>query len=195
MSTADAQVPGATMTGTAERERRFADCFDRHYPRVLAYGLRRLPDRAAAEDAAAEAFLIAWRRLDDAPADLLPWLLAITRNVIRNETRSARRRTRLAERVATDRAVTDPPRPGPVPDGGGEAPAATAAVRAALQRLSERDREILMLTSWDGLDTTRAAAVLGCSRATFAVRLHRARTRLAQALSAPAFPPMPEEPR
>jgi RNA polymerase sigma-70 factor (ECF subfamily) len=41
-----------------------------------------------------------------------------------------------------------------------------------------------MLTSWDGLDNGRAAAVLGCSPGTFAVRLHRARKRLAAALDA-----------
>jgi predicted RNA polymerase sigma factor len=48
-----------------DRDGRFAACFERHYPRVLAYGLRRLPDRAAAEDAAAETFLVAWRRFGD----------------------------------------------------------------------------------------------------------------------------------
>lgn len=185
------------MSGAADRERRFATCFDRHYPRVLAYGLRRLPDRAAAEDAAAEAFLIAWRRFDDAPADVLPWLLAIARNVIRNETRSSRRRGRLAERVAVERAVAEAP-PAPVSETGGDgtdAPGTSSAVRAALARLSDRDREVLLLTSWDGLDAGRAASVLGCSRATFAVRLHRARARLARALITPHSRTTPEEPR
>jgi RNA polymerase sigma-70 factor (ECF subfamily) len=71
-----------------DRDGRFAACFERHYPRVLAYGLRRLPDRAAAEDAAAETFLVAWRRFGDAPADQLPWLLAVARNVIFNDPRA-----------------------------------------------------------------------------------------------------------
>jgi RNA polymerase sigma-70 factor (ECF subfamily) len=48
--------------------------------------------------------------------------------------------------------------------------------------LSPRDREAVLLLGWDGLSNRQAAKVLGCSVATFAVRLHRARTRLAAAL-------------
>ncbi len=38
-----------------------------------------------------------------------------------------------------------------------------------------------MLAAWDGLDRGQAAAVLGVSSGTLAVRLHRARRRLAMA--------------
>ena len=185
MNARDAAFPAARGISAAELELRFAECFDLHYSRVVAYGLRRLVDRAAAEDAAAEAFLIAWKRFEAAPADLLPWLLAITRNVIRNESRSARRRDRLAAQVAAENAASDQPRePGSNSDPGDQA----AAVRTALKQLSDRDREVLLLTSWDGLDARRAAAVLGCSPGTFAVRLHRARARFARALRLPSTP-------
>jgi RNA polymerase sigma-70 factor (ECF subfamily) len=40
--------------------------------------------------------------------------------------------------------------------------------------------------AWHGLSPREAARVVGCSTATFSVRLHRARKRLQQALSAPA---------
>src|ERR1700722_9916592 len=101
VSTEEAAVAssGRSNAGAGDGDGRFAACFEVHYPRVLAYGLRRLPDRAAAEDAAAETFLVAWRRFGDAPSDQLPWLLAIARNVIYNVSRSARRRDRLAARV------------------------------------------------------------------------------------------------
>jgi DNA-directed RNA polymerase specialized sigma24 family protein len=66
------------------REARFDECFRQHYAHVLAYALRRLPDRSAAEDVAAETFLVAWRRLDDIPGDPLPWLLGIARHVTRS---------------------------------------------------------------------------------------------------------------
>jgi len=52
----------------------------------------------------------------------------------------------------------------------------------ALAGLRERDREVLLLVAWEGLEPARAAAALECSRAAFAVRLHRARRRLAAAL-------------
>lgn len=55
-------------------------------------------------------------------------------------------------------------------------------MRAALHRLSERDREALMLVAWHGLSGERAARAAGCTRAAFAVRLHRARARLAAQL-------------
>ena len=61
-------------------------------------------------------------------------------------------------------------------------------VRRALAGLSERDREVLMLVAWEGLDPAGAARVAGCTRATFAVRLHRARKRLDRALFALEFP-------
>jgi RNA polymerase sigma-70 factor (ECF subfamily) len=53
----------------------------------------------------------------------------------------------------------------------------------ALARLSDRDREILLLVAWEDLDPASAASALGCSRATFAVRLHRARRRLGTAIA------------
>jgi RNA polymerase sigma-70 factor (ECF subfamily) len=54
----------------------------------------------------------------------------------------------------------------------------------ALSRLSETSREALMLVAWHGLTPARAARAAGCSRGTFAVRLHRARARLAVELAA-----------
>src|SRR4051794_37726543 len=77
----------------------------------------------------------------------------------------------------------------------GEAIAEAEAVRAALSRLSPVDRETLMLVAWEELDPAAAARAAGCSRPTFAVRLHRARRRLAgelAALDAPHRPPTTE---
>lgn len=56
------------------------------------------------------------------------------------------------------------------------------AVFDALQSLSHDDQEVLMLTAWDDLDRSQAAAVLGCSPATYRMRLSRARKRFQDAL-------------
>ena len=48
----------------------------------------------------------------------------------------------------------------------------------ALGTLSTDDREALLIIAWDGLTAAQAAQVMGCSTATFNVRLHRARKRL-----------------
>lgn len=55
-------------------------------------------------------------------------------------------------------------------------------VLSALARLTDRDRDVLMLTAWDGLGTQEAARVAGCSTTAFGVRVHRARRRFTAAL-------------
>jgi RNA polymerase sigma-70 factor (ECF subfamily) len=58
-----------------------------------------------------------------------------------------------------------------------------AGLTRALARLSESDRELLLLIAWDGLSPAQAATVLAIKPATARVRLSRARRRLTQALS------------
>mgnify|MGYP000923199701 FL=1 len=59
-------------------------------------------------------------------------------------------------------------------------------VRAALATLSDRDREILLLTAWDGIDGDGLAQVLGVSRGGADAALSRARSRLRAAWRAQA---------
>ena len=53
---------------------------------------------------------------------------------------------------------------------------------SALQSLSAADQELLALVAWDGLTARESAASLGCSVSAYAMRLHRARRRLAAQL-------------
>lgn len=55
-------------------------------------------------------------------------------------------------------------------------------VNAALRRLSDADREVLLATSVDGLSLRQAASVLGVTEPTLRQRLVRARRRLEGAL-------------
>ena len=157
---------------------RFESCFRDHYVTVLAFAIRRLPDRATAEDAASETFAVVWRRRDLIPEEPLPWLYGIVLRVVANQRRSGQRRRRLDDRLeheASSRAAA----PEVV-----DALHRRDAFSRAFQRLSEDDREVLRLVAWDGLDTSEAARVLGCSAAAFRVRLHRARRQLAKQLEA-----------
>ena len=61
-------------------------------------------------------------------------------------------------------------------------------IEAALEQLPDKEREALRLLAWDGLSTAEAAVVLGCTRATLAVRMHRARRRLAEIIDGPDGP-------
>ncbi len=51
-----------------------------------------------------------------------------------------------------------------------------------------------MLVAWEGLDPGAAARASGCTRAAFAVRLHRARRRLERALAGAGYEPVTPEP-
>jgi RNA polymerase sigma-70 factor, ECF subfamily len=157
------------------RTERFEGLFREHYATVRGYALRRAPGDVA-QEVVAETFLVAWRRLDDVPDDALPWLYGVARRVLANQRRSAKRHVALERRLAEGLPAAGSADPG---EGVGDA----EFVRAALARLSERDREALMLVAWHGLTGARAARAAGCSRSAFAVRLHRARARLAAELS------------
>lgn len=146
------------------RRERFNQVFDAHFRAVSAYALRRASN-GDAEDVVAETFLVAWRRLDEVPQDAKPWLLAVARRVLANQRRAAGRRAALAERIARE--------PSRELDALAHSP-----ILQALGRLSERDREIVLLFAWEALSTDEAAATLGCSRTAAKVRLHRARRRL-----------------
>jgi RNA polymerase sigma factor (sigma-70 family) len=170
---------------TVDDSERFRALFQAHRSAVLAYARRRV-DPDAAADVVAETFLVAWRRLDAVPDDALPWLYGVARKVIGNQRRAHRRSQALVDRLgsAVVASSTDSPE---------RRYAAADALRRALAGLGERDREALRLVAWEGLDPERAAHAAGCSRAAFAVRLHRARRRLAAAMQDEQPSPVPLE--
>lgn len=160
-----------------QRRARFESLFSEHSGRVLDYALNRGMELQEAEDVLSDTFLVCWRRLDDVPADALPWLLATARKTLANHWRSKRRQDAAKARVA-DHLAQDCSGPfEPI-----EQTDRQVLLRQALAELSERDREALVLVTWDGLNNAEAAKVLGCSRAAFAVRSHRARVRLVKYL-------------
>jgi DNA-directed RNA polymerase specialized sigma24 family protein len=169
------------MTTSDDRRASFEALFRIHHAHVRAYVRRRNPG-AAADDAVAETFLVAWRRLEEIGEDPLPWLLAVARRVLANQRRGEHRRAALVGRL-TGAAAADP---------GWEPPAAMSpALAGALAGLSPREREALLLVAWEGLEPARAARAAGCSPAAFRVRLHRARRRVADRLAASRSRPHP----
>jgi RNA polymerase sigma-70 factor (ECF subfamily) len=151
----------------------FEAVYEQHASAVKGYAMRRT-DPARADDVVAEVFLIAWRRLDDIPAEPRPWLFGVARRVLANE------RRRLARQGATLHRLEPWPSAGADPV---DQPAlADRPLEDALRNLSDSDREALLLTAWEGLSHRDAARVLGVREATFTVRLHRARRRLGRAL-------------
>jgi RNA polymerase sigma-70 factor (ECF subfamily) len=145
----------------------FSAVYRECYPRVLAYAASHAGAQRA-EDITSETFTIAWRKLDQMPSNALPWLLGIARNLVL----AARRQTR--HDAIDDVPVTDDF-------------VRVVELRVALASLSDADQEVLTLIAWHGLPAAEAAQVLGCTTATFFVRLHRARRRLRAALSTSTY--------
>lgn len=156
----------------------FEALYAANHRRVLAYCARRA-SRADAWDAAAEVFAIAWRRIDEVPRDdmALPWLFAVAYRVISNQRRSQERRRRLNERVA--RLPVDA---APFPEAQLIRREEEAEMMAALERLRDADREIVLLVLWEELPRRHIAAALGISRVAVDQRYSRARRRLAAQL-------------
>lgn len=125
------------------------------------------------QDLTADVLATAWRRREDVPEGAeLPWLYRTAGYVLANHRRKGR-----------------PTPVGDVPDEVDDAdPAhlvlADDQVRRALEHLSARDRRILLLHAWDGLDGAGLAHVLGISRGGADAALSRARARLRESWDA-----------
>ena len=151
-------------------EQWFDAVFTAHGAAVHRYFLRRAPAQDA-EDLTAEVLATAWRRRDDVPrGHELPWLYRTAGYVLANH-----RRKHRAEPVD----VTQTPLTDAGADPAGQATEAQM-VRHVLAGLRPREREVLMLHAWEGLDGAQLAEVLGLSRGGAAAALSRARERLRQ---------------
>jgi RNA polymerase sigma factor (sigma-70 family) len=158
------------------REGAFEALYAGQRARVVAYVLRRCEGAEDAADVIAETFLVAWRRIDEVPAGdrARLWLYGVARRALANQRRGERRRVQLVGRLRDDIARGYAfERPS----------SASAKIAVAFRSLAERDREILALQGWEGLDPGEIAVVLGCSRNAARIRLHRARRQLAGALN------------
>lgn len=157
------------------RQERFRALYIATRPQIVAYALRRTTSAEDAADVVSETFTVAWRRLDNVPegAAGLFWCYATARRVLANLHRSSHRRAQLVERIGAHLASHA---------SSTEGDPQSIEARQALGRLSEEDRELLMLSAWEGLSSAQLACVLGCSSTAARIRLHRARSRLTAAM-------------
>jgi len=163
-------------------EERFRSLFADAYEDVLRFAKRRI-DRAQAEDVVAEAFLVAWRRIEDAPAnpgDRRAWLFGIARHCLLNDRRGQGRQRALAVRLADarpGRGQTDALDP--------ELVAFRLDLVAAWGALGAAEQEVLALAVFEGLTSRQAGRVLGVTAVAYRLRLGRARHALRRQLDRP----------
>ncbi|HWJ97032.1 MAG TPA: sigma-70 family RNA polymerase sigma factor [Acidimicrobiales bacterium] len=169
----------------------FGLLFQRHGARIHGYVLRRTGDPQAAEDIVALVFLEAWRRRGDVDLNqpsALPWLYGVAANVLRHQHRSRRR-----HQAALDRLAHLPARSPALVERQAEAAADAQRVLEQVQALPRRERDVLVLSVWEGLSHAQIAVALDTTIGTVKSRLSRARARLDpdRRPSAPSEPPSP----
>lgn len=160
-------------------EDRIAALFAKHGDAVHAYACSRA-GATLAPDIVSETFVVAWRRRDTVPDPALPWLIATARRVAATYLRSQKRQQSLLLRLQT---LADQ-QPELEPSGGLD-----PEVLRALEELSPRDREAVLLVTWWDLSNIEAARILGCTPGALGVRLYRSRQRLRERLEKRSFPP------
>ena len=138
------------------------------FPPLHRYLARRV-GASAADDLAAETFVVAfrnWGKLDPERA-VRPWLFGIAANVMRHHWRKERRMLRAYARTGVDPVYTE------------DEPAGdTRELASALAELRPDEREILLLHAWAELTDTEIAAALGIPAGTVKSRLSRTREKL-----------------
>ena len=173
----DSASIGASVTDPE----RFAEIFHRHWDEIHHYVYRRLGPEAA-EDVSAETFAIAFhgrRRYDLTRSDARPWLYGIATNVIGRHRRAERRRNQTLARANAEWIT-------PFDDG---VDARLSAQRvgprlaSALNRLSAKERDLLLLIAWADLTYEETAQALDLPLGTVRSRLHRIRKKVRRAFS------------
>jgi RNA polymerase sigma-70 factor (ECF subfamily) len=170
----DQAAVAAVRGGDVERYR---ELVERHERRVYAVAWSRLGDAALAEDAAQEAFIVAYRRLwllGDG-AKFAGWVNAIVRRVAINFGVRHRRELNRCERWALENLEFSPAEET-------DPPCAPETLRQTLAELPAAHRECLVLFYLEGKNGAEAAAALGISESALRVRLHRARAAMRERL-------------
>lgn len=154
---------------------RFTEVHDRHFAEIYRYVAGRLGAQAA-EDVAAETFLVAFDRrqtFDPARGELRAWLFGIATNLVSRHRRKEARHYRALSRLET-------PRPA---EGHENRVVVAGQLGKALARLTSGERDVLLLVALADLGYAEVAEALGISPGTVGSRLTRARKKLAPVLA------------
>lgn len=147
--------------------------FDEYWPRVRRHVACFIDNGEEVDEIAAEVFVVAWRKLNPAKPMGLRWFLRVADNKLRDVRRRGQSRTRAIEAMTRGMQA-----------GENLHPLEALALRQALQSLNARERQVVVLTYWDGLSAGEVSEVLRCSQAAVWTTLTRARQKLRGLLEA-----------
>ena len=182
----EADLVGRSQRGELDAFNRIVACYQ---DQVYNLCLRMLGSPPAAEDAAQDAFVSAFRGIRSARSDSLrPWLLRIAANACIDELRRRKRRPQLSldaplsdDDLAPAFQLADPAE-------GPEPAALRSELRQALQvellALPADQRLAVVLCDVEGMSYDEIAASMGCSIGTVKSRISRGRMKLRERLRA-----------
>ena len=158
----------------------FAALYDRYYPRIVKYCVRRLFDRSTAEDVASEVFLKVAANVRTFPgtseSDFRSWLYRIATNAVNAHLRGGLRRQQLLEQAARNgRLVRDGASDGAPAD---QEMLDWPAVYQALMELEEREQTIVSLRFFADLSHEEIGDIVQATPAAVRTALSRALSRL-----------------
>jgi RNA polymerase sigma-70 factor, ECF subfamily len=156
------------------------ELYRRHAPAVARWAARLGGPGVEVQDVVQDVFVVARRRLQrfDGSANITTWLFRTTERIVLAARRKAHRRAWLS-RTPSDLAPAGP-RSRPTPLEAVERDELAGIVYRLLDRLPERQRQVLILFEMEGLSTAEIASLTGSLIPTVRVQLHRARARLAE---------------
>jgi RNA polymerase sigma-70 factor, ECF subfamily len=143
--------------------------------RVYGLCLRMTRDPAAAEDCTQEAFINAWRALDrfETRSAFGTWMHRIAVNVVLGK----RRRVSYGTETTLESEVLE------ATEWSFDTPVEEGEIEAAIAKLPEGARDVLVLSGIYGYSHIETAQMLGLAEGTCKAQLHRARKLLAERLN------------
>lgn len=148
----------------------FAALYDRHVVRIYRHIYYLVNDAREAEDLTAQTFLKAWEAIDrykERGAPFVAWLLRIAHNLTISYLRAKRDHSLLEDNVVDQKMTRNP-------EEALEQATDENSVRAAVLRLREEQRQVIMLRFVEELDYREVAAMIGKSVPAVRVIQHRA---------------------
>jgi RNA polymerase sigma-70 factor (ECF subfamily) len=154
-------------------EQEFNDLFRSYLSETSRFIARRTKVEDV-EDLAADLFALAWQKRDSIPKGLeLPWLYKSARYLISNHNRKQQRRTSIL-------ATLQEPQSAPSAE---SIALADLELADAWKALSTKEKEILSLWAFEGLEPKQLAVALEKSENACAIALSRAKSKLTQLLN------------
>jgi RNA polymerase sigma-70 factor (ECF subfamily) len=147
--------------GNLDREKWFLAVHDASHDRINRYFRRRTEHAATAEDLSAKVFRIAWEKSGQSGDLSVMVLFRVARNVLHNHEQSTYRSANLLAALQQEWRS--------------EHQSHRSPLREALEQLRPDDREMLLLSYWDGFTSAEIADLFNLDAAAVRMQLHRAR--------------------